>query len=200
MKSRCFPLFQILSSVLLTLNFLIFPGCGGGSSGTGGFGISGRIIANNGTPIVNVAVTLLNSAGTPVAVTTSNSQGSYQFDDVEFDVGAVFLDLPDSDFDAQIPFDFVDGTEQLDLVSTQQADGTFDSEFSYLDEETGEVFDEDFVDEDQDGIDDEADDGVVDDTVDDETPADDGADDSGDSSGDGDSGDEGSGGGDSGGE
>ncbi|MBP9837253.1 MAG: carboxypeptidase regulatory-like domain-containing protein [Proteobacteria bacterium] len=72
-------MYKILLQINLFLLLSIFISCGGGSSGTGGYGLNGKVVTPANVPISNTEVDVLDLQGNLIASTSSNADGTYEF-------------------------------------------------------------------------------------------------------------------------
>jgi len=69
--------------VIIVAFFFALAGCsGGGTTGTGGFSYSGKVVRQDGTPYNGLTVVIETPSGDAIAATSTSGEGSFEFSDV----------------------------------------------------------------------------------------------------------------------
>lgn len=89
-----------------------FISCGGGSSGTGGYAINGKVVTPANVGISDVVVEIYDVEGNLVASTQSGADGSYQIP--VLDLNEFYVVVEADEFYVKIP----EGKHLVDLIIT----------------------------------------------------------------------------------
>ncbi len=103
---------------------------GGGTTGTGGFDYTGKVLTSSGAPSAGVAVLLEGPGGEQLDRAITASDGTFSFDEIESS-DAIVLIAAGTPQALEVPISIPDGRDTAHVTFQQQPDGKFEADVRF---------------------------------------------------------------------